>query len=676
MRHTWLILLLLTGTLLWAGDSPLTAAGSDTVPDPFMKNLGLLSRDGRTVVFTDSQIRTLHPLNPGGLLWHIPGFIVARNSFAGTLSDWRSLGHELYWGDKPVSVRVDGVELADLSADRVYWNNAPLTGAESFSATPDGGLSGGRMALDVRRPDDFVVSPVTRVYWETGPFDMTGVQFLFRRSLGPQNGLSVAMEKIWQAEELGFFFGPNRYSHPAAISDIYGAFLRRPDSQYVSEGYYFENDFKRWNAALSSRSVPGVLLTAGFDYLRDFQDDFRNRAGDSTGYLNFAARRLSDRFYLKGRTLFSGPWSVQAQVYRETARLRYLDSSESPRAGDSATFSQGADLAGALLETRWKRGVSEAWITAETRSSDFLGRNASTAFAEDRITAGFQQRFDSLTAFPLRIRIENDLRRDSRNASRGAINTRATFSPKIDAAALFLGQRLRIDAGAGVDRRFPRAALLYLENPKLNYRPEPDSGFARIVTSSAWTGAGVTAGRWDFSYRAEFRSAPNPALLMARFDTSGRLEFVLNRGRIDRERVLDQEFAAGLSLGAFDDRLSVAAATIGYDYAAGGSEGFTAWHAVNRIRWKGRFVHERLEMKVSWFTEFRPEAWSPDFHAGPLHVTLPWFLSFDAELEFTIKRFNFFTRLDNLSNQVIRFDPGYLLPGPVIRWGVDWTFKG
>ncbi|MFH0922364.1 MAG: Plug domain-containing protein [Fibrobacterota bacterium] len=621
-------------------------------------------------VLTTSDLVELHAVSLADLLERLPGLEVARYNTSGSFTDIKQIGQELYDDDRPVVVTVNGVELRNLSTDRVYLNGIAVSRIDSVTVCPCGGLSGSEVLIDVALSDSFITPAHTRLLWETGPFELGTILFDFRRALGEKSGLSVSMQKSYQFEGRGYYGNSARtpYEHPVAITDIYRVALGRSENRYVRSGLPFENDTRLWNVGLTTRALPGTALTARYEYLRDFQDDYVPVSGATTGqFRNFAAWRSSDNFYLEGRSLTAGPLHLNGQAYLQRNTLRFADTGTPIGFRDTAAFGQSVNALGFIGRAGYERRFWHARAEAEAASDDWQGRSYSAAFTRRRLTTEASAGPDS-AAVPWRLTLRNTLRNDGRAASNGAVNTRMLASPST-AARVRLFDRLDFDAGYGCERRYPLASALYFDNPRRDYLAN-DFNFRPIVSYHAQTGLRTRLASWTFGYSLENRFTRSPLVFV---HIAGIPGWTVSQDSLCYESRNTHLFTTAYEGTRLSNTVAFAV-TETRDGLPSRSLFFRTFGVMDRFSARRDFVKGRLHGRFSTYLYLRPQVWSVDYYGDIKTAILNEYARVDMELEFRIKDFHFYTRFENLGDYVIAYAPGYHLPGPLIRWGIDWTF--
>ncbi|OGK03861.1 MAG: hypothetical protein A2350_13455 [Candidatus Raymondbacteria bacterium RifOxyB12_full_50_8] len=132
----------------------------------------------------------------------------------------------------------------------------------------------------------------------------------------------------------------------------------------------------------------------------------------------------------------------------------------------------------------------------------------------------------------------------------------------------------------------------------------------------------------------------------------------------------------GYSGNTFSDQASLVFVQENLSYFKYGLKSNNSFYFRNVFRASKVFSEGKMRGRLGLYTIGRPDIYCIDFYNENNNNLSKRgrFLSFNLELEFRIKMFTFFSRLENISNQVISYQPGYYLPGPLIRWGFDWSF--
>jgi len=372
--------------------------------------------DGTDYVITRKHIEFIHPVNFIDLLDHLPGIEVARNSFLGTLSDLKSLGEEALLFDKPVTVEVDGMEVSGTHANQVYLTGISVADVERVVVERGGGgIYGSEILIRIITRDQFAVDPAATIFWENGPFEMSVFRFGFRRRLGEKTGFYLSTEKVFMFEGDGFYTGQrDKYSHPAAIVDIYRSFLDRPDSEYVAEGFKFENFSRNWDLRINTLSFPGINLNAGFEFSADAQDDFRlDPREEEIMFLDFSTRHRRERFYLAGRTLHFDRMRMSGVLFRETSRMYFPSLPAKGVSRDSTFYAQGAAGWGGRLKLAFE-GEQFSWAVNTAANLDTL-KGDSLGVYERAEQAGTQLSYRSTPGnIPVTLKAGNTIRRNTR----------------------------------------------------------------------------------------------------------------------------------------------------------------------------------------------------------------------------------------------------------------------
>jgi len=254
-------------------------------------------------------------------------------------------------------------------------------------------------------------------------------------------------------------------------------------------------------------------------------------------------------------------------------------------------------------------------------------------------------------------------------------NTRALLSPAVRIEAQLPGQ-IAWFGQYGCDRRYPNPAALYFDNPKLNYIAETKPEPGRIKTWIAATGVRLNRGPFLLSYRVENIFIRNPLVFTTDETVPYNPVWIITQDSVRFEERISQSFEAEASFSRISDRLSLNIthsdrATERYNLP------FWTFGLRNEFRLQKHFVKGNLFTRLTFTTRLRPQVWGIDFHTDDTFLSTPVlksYLIFDLGLDFTIRTFNFYTKIENVTNQVVTYDPGYYLPGPTIRWGILWEF--
>ncbi len=668
---------------------PVTLAADSIVPyeSPDILHGAFFDREGPSVIFTQHHLDAMHAVNLCDVLDYLPGLFAARSSFMGTLSDIRQQGKETYLDDKPINIEVDGVEMRGINASRVYLNNIPVKDIEKVIVDErGGGFSGSEIIIRVFTKQEHISDPVSDVFWEQGPFEANAVKFSLKRRLGKSVGFFIGMEKTYQSEGQGFYStGPIQYTHPAAIVDIYRAVLNRPDNLYVAQGNRFENYSRLWTIKLNTTAIPCVELNSEYIFLRDKQDDYRDnpRYGvNGTGvYQNFSTQNELDDFKVSGRATCFKQIDMNGTVYTYGSRLGWPAKGPSVVSGDKDTsvFLQGLNVLGARFNSSYNRPGQKYSLLLESAQDGVNAVHVDRTIRRDLIETSIELGLDSILKIPMELSAKNDFRRDSRTSGNSSINTNFSASPWVGLYSMLFRNHLRLDVDYGCERRYPNSSILYYDNPKINYIGS-DSAVKRIVSSSTGAGIEFNESHFGFGYKFRERFTRNPATLQFVLHPSGILQsgwrFTQNVVRF--ERLQGHELFGEWHSEHISEYAGLHITHV--NYARSDTRQvlpFYTFNVVNNLSFFRYFMKNRLFGRISFYTSLRPDVWAVEYYLPESGLdVLNRFIDFNMDIEFKIKAFSFFTRFENLGNQVISYEPGYHLPGPVIRWGIDWNFGG
>lgn len=638
----------------------------------------LFERIGSTYIITREHIREMHAINLYDILENVPGLMVERNGFASTLADLKTLTTQTYREEAQVILEIDGASVSMPNADRVYLNNISINDIERIEVHSGGsGLFGGKICVKIFTANSFISDPQSHFYYETGPFDLNVLHFNFQRRIGAQTGMYLSMEKSYMLEGLGMVHNqgaPYQYSQPGQIVDIYRAFLGRPDSLYVSDGYAFESFNRNWTIKLHTIALPGVSVGVGYQYSRDYQDDYRDNLLQNGAYLNFGSWHASDKLRLDVQSHSIGDFTFSGQGFSEISRITLVKDPYNENEMDTSSGRQGINAYGGYLLINYNQDIIKGSMKYESRMNEFYNCENAPRVHNDALemTASLTP---SVGKIPGVINMKNTVRRDSRYASATLINNRVLFSPSLD-MRLYLPKGFTFDADYGCDRRYLYFSSMYFTNPKIRHLPQQPVTFASTKAYTLSCGLGYRTGRIDVLYRISDVFTKSPAILQPFSDDSLGPAWFFSSHSLSFISQIGHTVTLGYSGNTFSDQASLVFVQENLSYFKYGLKSNNSFYFRNVFRASKVFSEGKMRGRLGLYTIGRPDIYCIDFYNENNNNLSKRgrFLSFNLELEFRIKMFTFFSRLENISNQVISYQPGYYLPGPLIRWGFDWSF--
>ncbi|MBL8026785.1 MAG: Plug domain-containing protein [Fibrobacteres bacterium] len=650
-----------TALLIFLAASSLFSQNDSLIPAPYTRN-------GSSFVISKEYISSVSPSSFGDLLDPLPGGDVARLSYGGTLSDYKFTGHELFLDDRPLALEVDGMLLRGASADRVYFNRLPLQNIDSVRVTDGGGLGGSAQRISVYTRDDFRNLPVTRVLWETGPFKWNAVQFAFSRKLSASSGLSLSVQKNFQAEQSSTYSNrPDSYEHPEAIVDIYRVLLGRKEGEYVSDGLILSNDFSRWDLQLNFVPAGLINVCASYEYMTDEQMDVRSSLSVSS--LNLSSKRLLNRVSLRIRPLTLGRVVWNVKLYNEKGILKFP---KSPTIGINSAHYDGQESGGFGLAADVKTFFGKVNTSLTIEAANDLVSYDSLEFSVSR-TLMKPELSGSIPAALVNCGwiLSADIRTDERNSAGKYI---PFASPKLDLSFLVAGIPVVLNGSAAIENRYPAPDVSLLPNKRMNLRLMDDT--LEVISSKKLQGGVVLKlGKFSTDYHFQYVNTDNPAVMKPLNDVGG-IYWNYSQNVLAYERKLGHFLSLSYRSKHLYHMFGGEFVNYLWKRVSAADSNFNTFSFVSESRLSGRFVENRLGANGSFILRLKPAVWAIDPWTTAQPYTLGWHISADMNLNFTVKTFRFYTKFENLGNYLIQFEPGYYLPGPSVRWGIDWTFGG
>jgi hypothetical protein len=625
-------------------------------------------REGSSYRIDKSRISAVSAVSFGDLLEPLPWGDVQNLSYGGTLSDYKFTGHELFMDDRPFVLEVNCMLLRGASADRIYFNRLPMNNVDSIRISSGGGLAGSEQRISVYTKDDFRQEPKTRVLWETGPFGWSAVQFAFSRRLSANSGLSLSVQKTFQGEDDNYYrSGVRYYDHPEAIKDIYRVLLGRETDEYVADGIILESDFSRWNLSLNFLPAGLLNVCVGFEYLNDVQMDARPFAANTLQ--NLSSKRAINRLSLRMRPVNVSLVRWYINVYNESTSLKFpVD----PMIGFSNTSysSQGCDAYGFVSNASVSFGSIDASLEIQA--------------AEERLFATQMEQYLTRTLFNPSLSsvygfgklhgnwsLSGAVRLDER--SPGGFG-RILFSPALNTTFGFAELPITFNATLAEERRLPNPEVFSLPNKRMNLVVTNE----RLgVITSRYLQSGLIFGKGTLQadYSFEYRKTEDPAVLKANAIFAP-FHWSYSQQVLDYEARVAHFIGLAFVGKKIYQRLAGELVNYRWQRIAEPDTSFNTFSISSESRVSGRFVENRLGMQAGFTLRLKPSVWSIDPWISTQPYTLGWHLTTELNMNFTVKTFMFFTKFENLSNYIIRYEPGYYLPGPTVRWGIDWSFGG
>ncbi len=599
---------------------------------------------------------------------NLPWGDVAYLNYGGSLSDYKFRGKELFLDDRPFVLEVDGVALRGASSDRIYFLRLPTQNIDSVNYFINGGLSGSERRVVLYQQDNFIASPLSQIRWENGPFGWNAVQFAFSRKISSKAALSLSLNKIFQSDGSTYSNGqPEYYSHPEAILGIYRSLLKRDESEFVSEGLKLSGDFSRWNLAVNLLPVDWINMCLNYELMRDAQIDGRPYGNT---LINLSSRRVSDRLTLRANNIRKSliTWNVTA--YGEMASLSFP---KEPRNGflGAQYIKQGNDAYGMIVKTSISRGKTKLEIKTEVANDNVWEENIDKDLWRSLVAHSFNREFTS-SIFTTMLNIDWAVRMDSR-LKEGTLPT--SISPRIGIHTSSNSIPIDLRLAIGSEKRLPEPAVQFLPNKRMNLVAS-DLNSVSVIKSDYAEGA-LTAkmGKFICEYAAELYHTKAPFLMKPVQDING-LHWIYSQDVLDKDRRIANMVKLSFITGSFSQSASAEYVVYGWKRPASVDSSFNTFALMAATQVNGLFVNNRLKVDGCFNLKLRPDVWAIDPWLSAQPKTLKWHLDTEINMGFTIKKFHYYAVFQNLGNYVIRYEPGYYLPGPAIKWGINWQFGG